>query len=130
MSLERKTRALIAAIEGGASGEDLGSFYHADAIRQIYPSRMTPRGVQRDRAAIIEDAEASTQLMERQIYEVQTLTEIGDRVILECVWTGYPRTPVGAVRPGEPLHARVCEVIEYEDGLIIRQRSYACYDAF
>ena len=61
---------------------------------------------------------------------IADLTEVGDRVILEYTWTGYPRTPVGTVRPGEAMRARICQVIEYEDGLIIRQRNYDCFEPF
>jgi len=34
------------------------------------------------------------------------------------------------VRPGEAMRARICQVIEYEDGLIIRQRNYDCFEPF
>ena len=31
---------------------------------------------------------------------------------------------------GEAMRARICQVIEYEDGLIIRQRNYDCFEPF
>ena len=85
---------------------------------------------QRDLDAILQGAERGSKLMERQIYDIHTVTELGDRVILEYTWTGYPRTPVGTVRAGEAMRARICQVIEYEDGLIIRQRNYDCFEPF
>ncbi len=130
MSLERKARAYVAAVEGGAVGDDLASFYHPDVVQYEFPNRLIPRGVQRDLAAILEGAERGSTLMERQIYDIHTVTEVGDRVILEYTWTGYPRAPVGTVRPGEAMRARICQVIEYEDGLIIRQRNYDCFEPF
>jgi ketosteroid isomerase-like protein len=130
MSLERKVRAYVAAVEGGAVGDDLAAFYHPDAVQYEFPNRLIPRGAQRDLAAILDGAERGVKLMDRQIYDIHTLTEVGDRVILEYTWTGYPRTPVGAVRPGEAMRARICQVIEYEDGLIIRQRNYDCFEPF
>jgi ketosteroid isomerase-like protein len=130
MSLERKARAYIAAVEGGAVGEDLAAFYHPDVIQEEYPNRLTPAGVQRDLAAVLAAAEAGQKLLERQIFDIHTLTEVGDRVILEMSWTGLPRAPMGSIRPGEPLRARFAQVIEFEDGLIIRQRNYDCFDPF
>ncbi|MEY2759668.1 MAG: hypothetical protein RIR33_3446 [Pseudomonadota bacterium] len=130
MSLERKARAYIAAIEGGAVGEDLAAFYHPDAVQYAFPNRLVPHGAQRDLDAILEGAERGSRLMERQIYDIHTVTELGDRVVLEYTWTGYPRTPVGTVRVGEAMRARICQVIEYEDGLIIRQRNYDCFEPF
>jgi ketosteroid isomerase-like protein len=130
MSLERKARSYISAVEGGATGDELAAFYHPDIIQQEFPNRLVPHGVQRELADILASAESGAKLMERQIYDIHTVTEVGDRVILEYTWRGYPRTPVGTVRPGEAVSARICQVIEYEDGLIIRQRNYDCFDPF
>jgi ketosteroid isomerase-like protein len=130
MSLERKARAYVAAVEAGAVGDDLAAFYHPDVIQDEYPNRLVPAGIQRDLAALLAGAEAGQKLLERQIFDIHTVTEVGDRVILEMTWTGWPRTPVGSVRPGETLRARFAQVIEFEDGLIIRQRNYDCFDPF
>jgi len=130
MSLERKARAYISAVEGGATGDELAAFYHPDVIQQEFPNRLIPHGAQRELTDILAGAESGARLMERQIYDIHTVTEVGDRVILEYTWRGYPRTPVGSVRPGEAMSARICQVIEYEDGLIIRQRNYDCFDPF
>jgi hypothetical protein len=130
MSLERKARAYIAAVEGGAIGDDLAAFYHPDVRQQEFPNRLIPSGIQRELDEILRGAESGARLMERQIYDIHTVTEVGDRVILEYTWTGYPREPVGTVRPGEPMRAWICQVIEYEDGLIIRQRNYDCFEPF
>jgi ketosteroid isomerase-like protein len=128
--LERKARAYVAAVEGGAVGEELAAFYHPDAIQIEFPNRLVPAGVQRELADILDGAESGQRLMERQIFNIHTVTEVGDRVILEYTWTGYPRTIVGSARPGEAITAHICQVIEYEDGLIIRQRNYDCFDPF
>ncbi len=130
MSLERKARAYISAVEGGAIGEELAAFYHPEAIQQEFPNRLIPSGAQRDLADILRGAEAGQKLMERQIYDIHTVTEVGDRVIVEYTWSGWPRTPVGTVRAGQAMSARICQVIEYEDGVIIRQRNYDCFDPF
>ena len=98
MSLERKARAYVAAVEGGAVGDDLAAFYHPDVIQQEFPNRLVPHGATRDLDAILQGAERGSKLMERQIYDIHTVTEVGDRVILEYTWRGYPRTPVGSVR--------------------------------
>ena len=130
MSLERKVRAYIAAVEGGATGDDLAAFYHPDVIQHEFPNRLVPTGAQRELEDILRGAESGARLMDRQIYDIHTITELGDRVILEYTWTGYPREPFGSIRPGEAMRARICQVIEYEDGLIIRQRNYDCFEPF
>jgi ketosteroid isomerase-like protein len=130
MTLERRARAYISAVEAGAAGDDLAGFYHADAVLVEYPNRLNPGGAQRGLTEIVSAAEAGAKLMGRQMFDIHTVTEAGDRVVLEMTWTGWPNMPVGLLRAGEPMQARVVQVIEFEDGLIIRQRTYDCFDPF
>lgn len=130
MSLERSVRAYIAAVEGGAVGEELAAFYHPDVVQHELPNRLVPAGVRRSLDEILAGAESGQRLMERQIFDIHTLTEVGDRVILEMTWTGYLNVPFGSLRAGETIRAHFCQVIEYEDGLIIRQRNYDCFEPF
>ena len=85
MSLERKVRAYIAAVEGGAVGDDLAAFYHPDAIQHEFPNRLVPHGAARDLDAILQGAERGSKLMERQIYDIHTVTELGDNGLIEVV---------------------------------------------
>jgi len=129
-ALERQARAYIAAVEGGATGEDLARFYHPDVVQHEAPNRLNPVGAERVLGDILEVAEAGARLMARQIYDIHTVTMAGDRVVLEVSWTGYPARPVGMTKPGEPVQAHICQVLEFEDGLIIRQRTYDCFEPF
>jgi ketosteroid isomerase-like protein len=128
--LERLARAYIAAVEGGATGDDLSRFYHPDVVQHEAPNRLNPAGAQRGLSEILEGAEAGVRLMARQIYDIHTVTTAGDRVVLEFTWTGYVARPVGMTKPGEPMRSHICQVIEFEDGLIIRQRTYDCFEPF
>lgn len=130
MSLERLVRAYISAVEGGATGEDLARFYHAEVVQDEYPNRLVPAGARRSLDDILAGAESGQQLMARQIFDIHTVTEVGDRVILEMTWTGFLNVPLGMLRGGDSIRARFCQVIEFEDGLIIRQRNYDCFDPF
>lgn len=130
MSLERRARAYIQALEGGAVGDDLAAFYHPDILQEEFPNRLNPSFVRRTLGDILEAAERGARLMTRQIFDIQTFTEAGDRVILEMTWTGYANMPVGLTRAGEPLRAHIAQILEYEDGLIIRQRTYDCFEPF
>lgn len=130
MSLERRVRAYIAALEAGAVGDDLASFYHDDVVLDEYPNRLNPAGARRGLAQILEGAQAGQRLMARQIFEVVTLTEVGDRVVLEMNWTGELAVPMGMLKSGDKMTARIAQVIEFEDEKIIRQRTYDCFDQF
>ncbi|MDZ4762607.1 MAG: nuclear transport factor 2 family protein [Alphaproteobacteria bacterium] len=130
MSLERRARAYIAAIEGGATGEELAAFYHSDIVQDEYPNRLVPAGARRGLAEILRGAESARKLMSRLIFDVHTVTVVGDRVILEIGWMGYLDVPYGMLRAGDAVRARFVQVIEFEDGLIIRQRIYGCFEPF
>lgn len=130
MDLERKARAYIKAVEGGAVGEDLARFYHPDVVLHELPNRLNPAGGRRDLDGVLQGAEAGQRVMARQIYDVHTVTEMGDRVVLEFTWTGYANVPLGLTKAGEPIIAHICQVLEFEDGLIVRQRTYDCYEPF
>jgi ketosteroid isomerase-like protein len=129
-ALERLARAYVAAVEGGATGDDLARFYHVDVVQHEAPNRLNPVGAQRGLPEILEAAEAGARNMSRQLFDIHTVTTAGDRVVLEFSWTGYLSRPVGMTKAGEPMRADICQVIEFEDGLIIRQRTYDCFEPF
>ena len=130
MSLERRVRAYISAVEAGAAGEELAAFYHADVVLDEYPNRLNPAGARRGLVEILQAAAAGQAAMSRQIFEIVTLTEAGDRVALEMNWTGELAAPLGMMKAGDKVTARIAQVIEFEDEKIIRQRSYDCFDQF
>jgi ketosteroid isomerase-like protein len=130
MSLERRARTYIQAVEGGATGDELASFYHPDVVQHEMPNRLNPAGVRRDLAAILKAAESGQKVMARQIYDIHTVTETGDRVVLEFTWTGYANVPLGLTKAGDPIKAHIVQVLEFEDNRIVRQRTYDCFEAF
>ncbi len=130
MSLERQVRAYLAAVEAGAIGDDLARFYHVDAVMDEYPNRINPKGGSRNLEGILASAARGQTAMARQMFDVQTVTEVGDRVVVEMTWTGHLAIPMGMLAAGATITARIAQVIEFEDGLIIRQRTYDCFEPF
>ncbi|MEZ5938473.1 MAG: nuclear transport factor 2 family protein [Hyphomonadaceae bacterium] len=128
MSHERTLRALLAAIEAGASRDDIAVFYHPEALMEVFPNRMSPAGARMDLAGILQSSESGQKLMARQRFDVRTVTELGDRLVAEFKWTGELAMPLGLMGAGERLSAQIVQVLEFEDGRIIRQRTYDCYD--
>jgi ketosteroid isomerase-like protein len=127
---ERRVRAYIAAVEAGATGEELARFYHTEVTLVEMPNRLNPAGGRRDLQGILQFAEAGQKLLSRQVFSIETVTVQGDRAVVEMSWTGWLAAPLEMLKAGEILHARIAQVIEFEDDLIIRQRSYDCFDPF
>jgi ketosteroid isomerase-like protein len=96
----------------------------------ILPNALQPAGARKGLQDILDDAERGRSAITRQMFDIATVTEVGDRVVLEMTWTGYLSAPLGMTKPGDPVRAHIAQVLEFEDGLIIRQRTYDCFQPF
>jgi len=120
----------IRAIENGATGEALAKFLHPDVTHYDLPNRFDPSGKISDRKAMLATAERGTKMMRSQKYDVLSTVAQGNTVVLEIDWVGKLAVAVGPVPAGGELHARIATFLEFQDGLIILQRDYVCYDPF
>jgi ketosteroid isomerase-like protein len=128
-NLER-AKAYLAAVEAGATGDELARFYADDVVQEEFPNRLLPNGARRDLAALLDGAARGQQVMRRQRFEVVRAFEAGDAVVLEVSWTGTLAAPVGALAAGGEMRARFAVVLEFRDGRIAAQRNYDCFDPF
>ena len=123
-------RSFLAALERGAAPEEVAAFYAEDAEQVEYPNRLLPNGARRDSAALQAAAAAGAKVLRSQSFEILSLTEAGDFVALEAVWTGVLAVPVGTLQPGDRMVAHFAQFFEFKGGKIHRQRNYDCFDAF
>jgi len=49
---------------------------------------------------------------------------------MEMDWVGKLKVPMAGIPAGGELHARIATFLEFQDGQIILQRDYVCYDPF
>jgi ketosteroid isomerase-like protein len=130
MSMDRKVKSFLSALEGGAADEDLAAFFHPDLYQEEFPGRFAPAGARRDRDAAVAEAALARRRFARQIFDLVTLTGFADRWAAEIRWSGELALPEGDGRPGDLIYGRIAIVFEFEDGLIIRQRLYPCIEPF
>src|SRR5215831_16546224 len=90
-------RRYFAALEGGATGEELAAFYAPEVVQEEFPNRLSPQGARRDLAAILEAAERGRKVMAAQRYEILHAVADGDRVAVEFRWSGTLAIPVGSL---------------------------------
>jgi ketosteroid isomerase-like protein len=128
MDLIETTRRYFAALEEGATGDALAAFYSADTIQEEFPTRLSPSGVRRNLAEILEAAERGKQAMASQRYEIVNIVASGDCVAIEFRWTGILAVPIGSLPAGFEMRGRFASFIEFEGGSIVRQRSYDCFE--
>lgn len=122
--------AYIRALEAGATGDDVATFFSPDVIVTEFPNRFTPNGATRDLENLRAASERGRKAMQRQRYHIVSMTAEEDRVAIELDWTGTLAVPVGSLPAGGEMRAHVAIVLDFRDGKIVAQRHYDCYEPF
>jgi ketosteroid isomerase-like protein len=134
MSIESDNLATVrryfAAIEGGASSEEMATFFAPDVVQIEFPNRFTVNGAQRDLAQLREASERGRKIVESQRFEVRNALASGHQVALEVEWTATFKVPVGTIPAGGQMRAHFGVFIDFRDGKIVGQRNYDCFDPF
>jgi len=120
----------VKAVENGATGEALSKFLHPEVTHYDLPNRFNPAGKVSDLAGMLAAAERGQSVLRSQKYDVLSSLEQGDTVVLEIDWIGKLAIPMAGIPAGGELHARIATFLELQDGLVILQRDYVCYDPF
>ena len=121
-------RAYLAAIERGATGDELAAFFASDVIQQEFPNRLMANGATRNLAQILEGAEKGQAILKSQRYEVLNSIAKENEVVLEVQWTGTMATAVEGLQAGGEMRARFAVFLEFRNGKIRQQRNYDCFD--
>jgi ketosteroid isomerase-like protein len=124
------TRAYLAAVERGATGEALARWFTPDVVQEEFPNRLMPTGARRGLAELLDGAERGQTVMSAQTYEVLSAIASGDKVALEVQWTGTLAIPLGSLPAGGEMRARFGVFLDFRDGRIAAQRNYDCFDPF
>ena len=123
-------RRYLAAVERGATGDELAAFYTDDAIQEEFPNRLVAAGARRDLAAILQAAERGQKVMSAQRYELVQAVASDEHLALEVAWTGTLAVPFGSLPAGGQMRARFAMFMDLRDGRIARQRNYDCIEPF
>jgi ketosteroid isomerase-like protein len=134
MSIESDNLATVrryfAAIERGASSDEMDTFFAPDVVQIEFPNRFTVNVAQRDLAQLREAAERGRKVVESQRFEVRNALASGHQVALEVEWTATVKVPVGSIPAGGQMRAHFGVFIDFRDGKIVGQRNYDCFDPF
>lgn len=123
-------RHYLRAIESGATGPSLGAYFDRSMVQEEFPNRIAPNGNRRDFFALLKAAERGREILASQSFEIISAVSSGESVALEVLWTGELAVPYGSVPAGKELRARCAMFFEFQNGKIIAQRNYDCFDPF
>ena len=121
-------RQYLAAIQRGATGDELAQFFTPDVTQEELPNRVVPDGKRRKLAGILEAAERGQRVLSAQRFEIRLAVATGDRVILEVLWVGTLAMPFGTIPAGGEMRAHSAMFLEFRDGKIAAQRNYDCFE--
>ena len=121
-------RAYLRAIEQAATGDALARFYAANAVQVELPNRLNPHGGTSDVPTLLKRAAMVPDLLASQRFEVVSELASGSRVVVEATWTGVLAIAFGSVPAGTTMRAHFAMFFELEDGRIVSQRNYDCFE--
>lgn len=126
----RLVHRYLSAVERGAVGEELAAFYAPEVVQHEYPNRLLASGATRDLSAILQSAVRGQAAVAEQRYAIRSIVASGDTVGLEVDWSARLKIALGKLAVGEELRARLAMFITLENGRIVSQRNYDCFEPF
>ena len=122
-------RRYFAAIERREGVEVIAECLHPAIVQEEFPNRLNPQGGRSDYATMLERLARGRQLLIAEQYEIVGELAANDRVALEVLWSGTLAVPLGEQLPaGHTMRARFAIFLEFQDGRIIAQRNYDCFE--
>lgn len=124
------TRNYLKDIEEGKTADEL-AIYYSESVEQVeYPNLLLPNGAKRNLNDIKEASLRGKKVLANQVYDIQKSYVIENTVILETIWIAELAVPVGQIPAGGQMKAYFAQFIEFENGKIVRQRTYDCFESF
>ena len=122
-----KLRRYLKSIEDG-DFTYITEFFASTAVVEQLPNRIYPNGIRSDTSKLAEAFEKGRNLISRQQYEIKNHFVNEDQVALEVLWTGTLAIPFGTLSAGSCMRCHSAMFFEFQDGKVIRQRNYDCFE--
>ena len=120
----------LKALKAGKSGKELAIFFHPDVIQTELPNKLNPKGVTNDLHQILDRVEKSKKLLKTQNFEIYEAVVNEDTVVMQITWTGVVATSVGTISTGQTMKGYFAMFLQFQNGQIIKQTNYNCFDDF
>lgn len=104
--------------------------FAAHAVQIEQPNRLKPGGDRRTLDQMAADFEKGKTLLVRQTYEIRAYAETPSFLMAEVTWRGTLAIPVGDMEAGDEMVAHSALAFSFEDGKIVSQRNYDCFEPF
>ena len=122
-----KLRRYLKGIETG-SFEDISDLFTPETTFEQLPNRIYPNGVRSNASRMNEAFQKGRQLFSRQTYEIKSYAFHGDALAAEILWTGTLAVAFGKLEVGSQMRAHCAMFLNFQNGKIIAQRNYDCFE--
>lgn len=120
-------RRYLKAIEDGTFADIAGRFT-PDAVMEQLPNRIYPQGMRGTISQMAEAFEKGRKILSAQTYEIKNAVVDGNSVAVEVLWTGTLAIAFGTLSAGAKMRCHSAMFFEFQDGKIVRQRNYDCFE--
>lgn len=128
---QRIVRAYLQRIQEFSLPEDSVSMLLHEKVEFVeHPNLINPRGQKRNLEQALKGLAMGRTILAEQNYEIQECTEQAGALFLQVQWTGKMALDAGHLKKDQVLTAHCAMRFEFENGRIIRQTNYDCYDPF
>ena len=125
---EALVRRLYQAIADRAPAAEIATYWHPRAQQIEYPSLMRPSGHRRPLREMLDGYAKGLALIAQQDHTVLNVVVDDDRMAVQARWNATTAIEAGPLPAGAELVAFVALFYDFEDGLILRQSTYDCYE--
>lgn len=129
-NLTKIANEFLKTLQNRNSAEALIQFYHKDVEQIEFPNTLTKEKTVRNLEDLKQAAEKGKKVLLSEEYEVVKSYSFGNTVVIEALWTGTLAIPIGKIPAGGQMKANFAQFFEFEDGRIIKQRNYDCFEPF
>lgn len=123
-------RNYLRAIEQDVGEDELSAFFAPGVKQHEFPNRLVERGAERSLDQLLEGSRKGRLVVQNQRYQVRSALVDGERVAVELTWSAEVKVPLGKLGPGETMTAHCGFFFRIEDGRIVAQHNYDCFEPF
>ena len=120
----------ISTIEEKNDIAEVFQFYHPD-VEQIEYSNILLKNKTIRRLNDLKEAYLKGKaVLQSEKYKIINSYEQNNIVIIEAEWIGVLAVPFGSKKIGDEIKANFAQFYEFENGKILNQRNYDCFEQF
>lgn len=120
----------LRAIEQNADERQFADFFAAHLEQREFPNRLVDNGAARGLQQVLEGSRKGRTVVQNQRYDVKSALVDADRVAVELTWTAELKVPIGKLEAGATMTAHCGVFFRIQDGRIVQQHNYDCFEPF